>query len=49
MNLITLGIIFIPCFIIKRIFGINDVTLFVIFGDRAFNNPPAYCFPVYCK
>ena len=49
MNLITLGIIFIPCFIIKRIFGINDVTLFIIFGDIEFNNPPAYSFSVYFK
>ena len=49
MNLIALGIIFIPCFIIIKSFEMNNITLFVIFKDRAFNNPSVYCFPVYCK
>ena len=49
MNLFALGIIFIPCFIIIKSFEMNNITLFVIFEDRAFNNPPVYCFPVYCK
>ena len=49
MNLVAFGVIFKPVFRSIWSLVINIVTLFVIFGDIEFNNPPAYCFPVYCK